>query len=331
MTIQLTIVGLGQVGTSIGMALAEQGEMFRRVGHDRSLDTAHRAQKMGAVDHVSNNLPSAVRDADIVVLSIPVDQMRATLEVVAPDLKENAVVMDTCPVKVAVIAWIKELLPENRHYIGLTPVINPAYLRLGEAGIDAARADLFQHGLLAIVAPPNTPGEALKLASDLARMLGADPLFADPLEIDGLMAATHILPQLMAAALLNATVDRPGWREARKIAGQAYADASAPSVRSSAASSLSSSALLNRENVLRVLDGAIAAMQALRQDIDGDDAQALEARLELARRGYALWLKERLAANWAFEGLPDSAAKSSESYDVLSRLFGTGWKRKDRK
>ena len=331
MTIQLTIVGLGQVGTSIGMALAEQGEMFRRVGHDRSLDIAHRAQKMGAVDRVSNNLPSAVRDADIVVLSIPVDQMRATLEVVAPDLKENAVVMDTCPVKVAVIAWIKELLPENRHYIGLTPVINPAYLRLGEAGIDAARADLFQHGLLAIVAPPNTPGEALKLASDLARMLGADPLFADPLEIDGLMAATHILPQLMAAALLNATVDQPGWREARKIAGQAYADATAPSVRSSAASSLSSSALLNRENVLRVLDGAIAAMQALRQDIDGDDAQALEARLELARRGYALWLKERLAANWAFEGMPESAAKSSESYDVLSRLFGTGWKRKDRK
>ena len=83
MTIQMTIVGLGQVGASIGLALAPKSDIFRRVGHDRNLETARRAQKMGAVEHVAINLPSAVREADIVILAVPADQLRPTLEVIA--------------------------------------------------------------------------------------------------------------------------------------------------------------------------------------------------------------------------------------------------------
>jgi prephenate dehydrogenase len=331
MTIQLTIVGLGQIGTSIGMALAQEGETFHRVGHDRDMETARRAQKLGAVERVVTNLPSAVREADIVILAVPADQIRPTLEIIAQDLKENAVVMDTSPAKVAAAAFAKELLPDRRHYVGLTPVINPAYLRQSESGIEAAHADLFQRGLMAIVTPPSTSADALQLAADLVRLLGAAPLFADLVEIDGLVAATYVLPQLMAAALVNATVDQPGWREARKITDQTYAHASAPSVSSYAASSLGSSALMNRENVVRVLDGAIAALQDLRDDIAANDAEALQRRLESAWRGYGQWLKERMAASWTDEGIPEAVAKSAESYDVLTRLFGTGWKRKGRK
>jgi prephenate dehydrogenase len=267
----------------------------------------------------------------MVILAVPLDEMRSTLEAIAQDLKENAVVMDTGPVKVAMVSWASELLPDKRYYIGLTPVISPAYLRQIESGLEAARPDLFQRGMFAIVSPPNTSAEALQLAADLAKLLGADLLFADPVELDSLMAATHILPQLVAAALLNATVDQPGWREARKIAGQSYADATAPGAHFASAKSLGSAALLNRENVLRVLDGAIVALQALRDDIEKNDAASLETRLENAQMSQARWLKERLAANWASEGLPEGAAKSTENYSILSRLFGGGLNRKDRK
>ena len=184
---------------------------------------------------------------------------------------------------------------------------------------------------MAIVTPPGTAADALQLAVDLVHLLGAAPLFADMMEVDGLVASTHVLPQLMAAALVNATVDQPGWREARKITGQAYADVAAPSILSGTASSLGSSALLNQENVVRALDRAIAALQALRSDLAANDAAALQARLDSAWRGYGQWLQERLAANWADEGIPEAVTKSTESYDVLTRLFGTGWKRKGRK
>jgi len=331
MTIRITIVGLGQIGASIGLALAEHGDMFRRTGHDRNLETARRAQKMGAIDQVAINLPSAVRESDVILLAVPLEEMRTTLEAIAQDLKEDAVVMDTGPVKVAMAAWAGELLPEKRHYIGLTPVISPAYLRQLDSGLEAARPDLFKRGMFAIVSPPNTSADALQLAADLTKLLGADLLFADPVELDSLMAATHLLPQLVAAALLNATVDRPGWREARKLAGQSYAEATAPGAHYSSAKSLSSAVLLNRENVLRVMDGAISALQALRDDIQRDDSGSLETHLENAQLSQARWLKERLAANWATEGIPEGVAKSTENYSVLARLFGGGLKRKDRK
>ncbi len=86
-------------------------------------------------------------------------------------------------------------------------------------------------------------------------------MFADPLEMDGLMSATHLLPQLMSAALLNATIDQPGWREARKVAGRAYAEASAPIAHlANEPESLGAASILNRENLLRLLDSAIASL-----------------------------------------------------------------------
>ena len=65
MAVQLTIVGLGQIGTSVGLALADQTELVYRRGHDREHSAARRAEKMGALDKVSINLPSAVSEADI--------------------------------------------------------------------------------------------------------------------------------------------------------------------------------------------------------------------------------------------------------------------------
>jgi prephenate dehydrogenase len=117
MAVQLTIVGLGQIGTSVGLALADQSQVIYRVGHDREIRAAKRAEKMGALDKVSINLPSAVEDADLVLLALPVDQIRETLEVVRDDLKEGAVVMDTGPVKQVVASWADELLPPGRFYV----------------------------------------------------------------------------------------------------------------------------------------------------------------------------------------------------------------------
>ncbi len=118
--------------------------------------------------------------------------------------------------KEEVAIWAKEILPAGRHYVGLTPVLNPAYLQEHKSGVEAARADLFRGGLMAIVVPPQTASEAVKLAADLTRLLGAAPLFADPMEVDGFMAATHILPQLLAVVMLNVTVDQPGWEDSVK-------------------------------------------------------------------------------------------------------------------
>lgn len=321
--VQIAIIGLGQIGTSVGLALADQPEVVRRIGHDRELRIARQAEKLGALDRVEINLPSAVRQADLVLLAIPMDQIRETLEIIAPDLKEGAVVMDTGPAKERVAKWAVELLPPGRYYIGLTPILNPIYLHEIGTGIEAAHADLFKNGLMAIVAPGGTHSDAIKLAADLTRLLGAAPLFSDPVEVDGLMAATHLLPQLMAAALLNATADQPGWREARKFAGRAYAEVTGPIIQAGQAQTLKSAILMNSANMVRLLDGAIAALVAIRNDLEAGDEAALGERLERARRGRERWWKQRQAGDWANEEAP--GLEMPENPGVLARLFGSNW------
>jgi prephenate dehydrogenase len=320
MAVQIAIIGLGQIGTSIGLALAEHKELTYRVGHDREARITRRAEKMGAVDKAISNLPSAVRKADLVILSLPTNQIRESLEVIAMNFKEGVVVMDTAPVKEMIAKWSVELLPKGCNYVGLTPVINPAYLHEFDSGIEAARADLFHGGLVAIASSPGTSSEAIKIAADLTRLLGSSPFFVDPLEIDGLMAATHILPQVMAAALLNATVDQPGWKEGRKVAGRAYAEATSPIIHPYEPKTIRTSALLNRENVLRMMDSLVASLQAIRNDIEQEDTVSLDERLERAYRGREDWWSQRLASDWTGEDLPKVDIPSAS--DWFGRLIG---------
>ncbi|MCJ7537874.1 MAG: prephenate dehydrogenase/arogenate dehydrogenase family protein [Anaerolineales bacterium] len=327
MAVQITIVGLGQIGTSVGLALAEQSELIYRMGHDRELRAARHAEKLGALDKVSINLISAVEEADLVLLALPIDQIQETLGFIRNDLKPAAVVMDTGPVKQIVASWAAELLPDERYYVGLTPVLNPVYLHEIDSGAEAAHPDLFRDGLIGIVSPPGTPSEAIKLAADLTRLLGATPLFADPLEMDGLVAATHILPQLMAAALLNATVDQPGWLEGRKIAGRSYAEVTAPVMYPTEPSTLTTAAMLNRENVIRVLDGAMASINAIRNDLINEEVKLLEERLNRAREGRKAWLNGRLAANWAAD--ETTSVEAPTASDIFGRFIGRGKKKED--
>lgn len=325
MSIQITIIGLGQIGASIGLALSGREDTLQRIGHDKNMAAAKAAHQNGAVDQVKRNLPNSVREADIIILSLPVNEIRETLEIIAPDLKEDSVVIDTAPIKNAISEWMKELLPPGRAYVGLVPVINPDYLYETRIGGEAARADLFHDGLMMIVSPPGTPGDAIRLAADLTRLLGAEALFADLAEADGLMTTTHLLPQLTAAALLNATVDQPGWHEGRKLAGRAYAEATAPIVHQDEIAALSDAALLNSENITRVLDGIISSLQGLRNSIAAEDKEALDERLSFAQDGRLRWWHERKAGDWLMK-----EDRKLETSGLVQRLLGFSRKPADK-
>jgi prephenate dehydrogenase len=321
MTVQITIIGMGQVGASIGLALADHPDLVFRVGHDKELAAANQAKKMGALDRVDINIPHAVEEAGLVILALPFDQVYDTLKAMNQDLREETVVVDLSPIKESVLAWAQELLPEKRYYVGMTPVINPEYLLEHASGPESAHADLFKNGLMALVAPRGTPSAAIKLAADLSKLLGAEHLFIEPVELDSMMAATHLLPQLMAAALLNATVDQPGWREARMLTGRPYAESASPAVLYESTASLVQSTLGAQEHILRNIDNLIEQLTQLRRDISRRDAASLTLRLDKARKGYERWWKERNTANWGMiENAPNLELPTVK--DVFGRMIG---------
>lgn len=295
MPVKLTIIGLGKIGASVGLALAGQRQKLVRTGHDRQPEVAQKAKARGAVDRLAYRLPAAAEGADVVLLAVPADQVRETLECIAADLREGGVILDFAPLKRQAAAWVQECLPPGRHYLGLTPAFSAPVIERAGAGLEAARSDLFRGGRMAIAAPPGTPGEALELAADLTALLGARPYFTDLTELDGVMASAQILPQLAAAALVEAGVAQPGWDEIRKLAGQAYAAATGAVLAPDAPAALCAAALGNRADTLRALDGLIATLQSLRAALEGEDTVGLTARLEAARQQRQQWWQARLS------------------------------------
>jgi prephenate dehydrogenase len=317
MAMQITVVGLGQVGASVGLALASRKDQVHRVGVDREPGVVQRAQKMGAFDHTFHNLNQAIKNANVVVLAVPVDEVKETIGYVANDLRSGAVVVNMTPVCQAVAEYAAKTLPAERHFVSITPSINPAYLDDRSVGVESAHADLFKKAVMLITAPPGAHADALRLAGDLVDILGGTPLFADPAEVDGLMAATQLLPELLAVALLKATVDQPGWREAQKIAGRSYADVTAPVLDLSDGRKLGQAELLNRENVLRMLAELIQSLEELHTLIDKQDADGLSKLMQRMLEVRALWAKARLEANWETASRDDVPRGS-----MLSQMFG---------
>lgn len=324
MSMQIAILGLGQIGTSIGLALAGNKSDLVRVGNDRDLATARKAERIGALDKTVINLHSTVENAPIVVLALPVDEIEKTLETIAPTLQPGTVVIDTAPVRVPLIEMAGRLLGEERFYITMTPAVNPAYLLESDSGVDAAHADLFKNSLMSITSAPGVPSKVIQLASDLATLLGGIPFYPDALEADGLTAGTHILPVLAAAAMMHANAGQPGWREGRKLAGPGFAQATLPVTQADESEQYGTAALLNGENAARVIDNLIAELQVLRERIAEKDLEGLSEYLKEARELRETWLVQRTSGNW------DTAKRQSmpTSAEVLGRLIGWRPKKK---
>lgn len=318
MAVQITIIGLGQTGASIGLALAAHNDKVFTIGHDKDYGTEQRAKKFGAVEETSHNLPTAVENADLVILAIPVHQIRETLGYIADDLKKDAVVVELSPVKNEVAKWMKELLPAHCHYVGLVPAVGPSYMDKTETGLDSAKPDFFSKSVFLLSTYPGTPGEAVKLISDLVGLLGSIALLTDFTESDGLISSAYLLPQLISTSLLNATIGQPGWQEAQKVASRAYFSVSSAFAEQDDAETLSTLSFQNRENLIRALDKMIHAMLNLRDDLENKDEESFKGRLKSAQQGRSKWLHERNKGEWG-------AIKEEkvEKISVMETLLGS--------
>ncbi len=325
MTVQITIIGLGQVGASIGLALASHKDSVVCVGHDKDFSIERAAQQKGAVDKTEHNLPKAVQDARLVLLALPVHQVRETLQFIAPDLMPGTVVVDTSPIKSGVANWAREILPENCYYVGIVPTIAAEFLHEAGTGLDSAKADLFKNSIFLVDAPTGTPGDAIQLVANLVSFLGATIMIADIVESDGLMSSAYLLPQLVSAALLNATTSQPGWKEARKVAERAYHNTT--SIQDDFAT-LHMLSLHNRENAIRVLNTMISSLVDLRDAVEEGNEQTLKDYLKAAHGEREEWLNDRFSATWA-----DKKAPPLEKIPLKERLLGTmfGKSPKDKK
>lgn len=215
----ITLIGLGVTGASLGLALQRDPGNFELVGHDKDPEATNAAKRLGAVQRTSWNLHSACEGADMIVLSVPLNELGALFTHIAEDLKPQTLVFAAVNVMQPAIKLAAEHLPKGTHFVAGHPVLS------GIGGPLTARADLFQEITFCLAPGLDTQPSAVQLASDLVERVSAKPLFVDALEHDGIIAGVEQLPQVVAAALMQLSATSAGWREGRRLAGRPFAQA----------------------------------------------------------------------------------------------------------
>ena len=188
---RVAIVGAGQVGTMLGLALREGGADVTLADRDARVAAASLAR--GAGDRVTD--PAEAPAADTVVLAIPVPEILAFLELSALELRPGTLLLDTGSVKAPVVEAMRRRVPAAVAAVGGHPLAGTE--RPGPEGADRERL----RGATFALCPVRDDPEALERAALLVRAMGAEPVVIDAEEHDRTMARTSHLPHIVAAAL----------------------------------------------------------------------------------------------------------------------------------
>ena len=199
---KIALVGIGLIGSS----LAHVARRERLAGHiaisTRSAATLKRAEELGLGDSYSTDAKVAVKDADLVIVSVPVGASGEVAEEIAPALMQGAILTDVGSTKASVIAQMQPHVPAGVHFIPGHPLAGTE-----KSGPDAGFADLFENRWCIFTPLPDTDAVALEKLSGFWRRCGANIDTMDPQHHDMTLAIVSHLPHIIAYNIVGTADD----------------------------------------------------------------------------------------------------------------------------
>jgi cyclohexadieny/prephenate dehydrogenase len=195
---RLALIGFGLIGGSIARAARVQGLAGEIVVTARSPATRARVKELGIVDRVVDTNEEAVKDADLVILCIPVGVCGEVAASIGPHLKAGAIVSDVGSVKATVLREMAPHLPGTVHFIPAHPVAGTEH-----SGPDAGFAELFINRWCILTPPPGADPAAVEKLAAFWRALGANVEIMGAEHHDLVLAVTSHLPHLIAYTIVG--------------------------------------------------------------------------------------------------------------------------------
>ena len=294
---KITILGLDLVGASIGLALRQEAGNYQVVGHDRDPIRMNEVKRQGGIDSSNWNLHRACDEASLVIISESLSELPETLQHIQEDVAEDAVIFGISPVMQPALNIAADNLPAGVNFVAGRPVHNDF------GSPPEPRSDLFKESTFCIGAAPGTKSTALELVSNLVARMGAKPLYIDPLEHDGIVAAVEQLPDLLAAALFQTAHDAPGWHESQKLAGRRFA---LSTNMDATPAEMAATLFTNRDMLLQRLDQLSTLLETWRTYLTAEDAKQLEEQFDELIPGRAKWERDTKLRDWERQNEPSS-------------------------
>lgn len=309
---KITIIGVGLIGGSIGLAVKEKKLAGRVIGVCRHQQSLEKAKEKGLIDEGTLDCPAAVKDADLVILAAPVLQIIDTAKEIMPVLKKGCLITDAGSTKAEIVRQIEGILPQGVYFVGAHPVAGSE-----KRGADFARGGLFDHSLCILTRTAKTNRAALEQISRFWQRLGCRTIALSPREHDRHLAWISHLPHLVAAQLVKTAKDSlpfaaGGFADTTRIA------ASDPQVWMDIF-------FTNKRFIIQAVDKYIKNLKLVRQMIQEDERAKLSAELKKIKKlrdslfPRYLSLKKNIIAidGPAGAGKSTVARKLAEQLDIL--------------
>lgn len=273
----LAVVGLGLIGGSLARALRVAGAVGRIGGYDPDERQRRQAVDLGVVDLAAESVAEAVRDADVVVLAVPVLRTAEAMVAVRPALKPGAIVTDVGSTKQSVLADVAAVCGElPPRFVAAHPIAGTE-----KSGVAASNPELFRNKRLILTPHAHQDAEAFATVRVLWESVGARVVEMDAARHDAIFAATSHLPHVLAYAFVDMLSRLEGESEFFANAGGGFRDFTR--IASSSPQMWHDIVRANRESVSGLLEQQITELQELLALMRGERWDELKARFQRAR------------------------------------------------
>jgi cyclohexadieny/prephenate dehydrogenase len=278
---RVAIIGMGLIGSSLARAVKARMPSVSLIVSDRSAEVCARVLELGLADDVTDQAATAVIDAELVILAVPVGAMAAVAAEIAGDMAPGAVISDVGSVKESVLRALTAAMPAHVAVVPGHPVAGTE-----RSGPDAGFATLFD-GRWCILTPADPDSAAAQQVSAFWQRLGARVEMMDAAHHDRVLAVTSHLPHLIAYSIVGTASDLETVTRSEVIKYSAGGFRDFTRIAASDPVMWRDVFLNNRDAVLEVLGRFTEDLVALQRAIrwgEGDALEALFTRTRAIRR-----------------------------------------------
>lgn len=280
---RLCIIGVGLIGGSLSRALRDQQACQLVIGCSRDESHLKRAQELGVIDDYTTDLAQAVKGADMIVVSVPIQAMSAIFARIDDYVEADAIITDVGSAKASVeLAARKHLKKSIARFVPGHPIAGTE-----QSGVEASFAELFQNRRVILTPLEENSASSLQRVRQMWEATGAQVQDMSVLHHDEILAATSHLPHILAFGLVDTLSSMSDRDEIFQYAAGGFRDFSR--IASSDPVMWRDICIENSQAILAIMDRYLKDLDGLKHAIanaDGDALQTIFTRAKIARDGY---------------------------------------------
>lgn len=275
---KITIIGMGLIGSSIARNVQQHKLAGTLIAVDRDEEVCKKVVELGIADIVTDNFVRGVEDADMVILCTPVGAMSSVVEIIAPYLKDGAILTDTGSVKESVINAIKPFCRSDIEIVPAHPIAGTEF-----SGPEAGFAELFEKRWCILTPLPDTSIKAVEKVTQLWEGCGSIVDIMDAKHHDLVLGVTSHLPHLIAYTIVGTANDLEDDIKSEVIKYSASGFRDFTRIASSDPTMWRDVFLNNKESVLEILQRFSEDLTSLQRAIRKEDGDYLYQKFDETR------------------------------------------------